>query len=94
MLVHSPLCALALPTLQPAGYPALQPFAPSLQCAPRAAVRMDAGNAIADAMYIVAALAVVGFAGRSVFDSIFVENEEFKPPKEFAGKNPFGASSA
>mmetsp|Transcript_1473 Transcript_1473/g.3152 ORF Transcript_1473/g.3152 Transcript_1473/m.3152 type:complete len:148 (-) Transcript_1473:228-671(-) len=48
---------------------------------------MGEGNALLDALYALGCIGALSFAFRNVFDSIFFENEGFRPPMPVL-KNP------
>lgn len=71
--------------------PAIHPPTPPIVS--RARMVAPQANAYTDLAYLLGALVVVGFAGRNIFDSIFIENEEFKPPMPTLPKNPLRQKS-
>lgn len=87
-LAATPASALQLTT------PAIDLRSPSTAlaaCRPRAPP--PTANALADAAYTVGLLAVVGLVARSVFDSVFIENDATTPDKPaFKLPNPFGGA--
>ena len=56
--------------------------APPPACRRVAPIRLDAapGNGIVDAFYSLMVAGILAFAVRNVFDSVFIENDGFKPP--------------
>ena len=40
----------------------------------------EIGGPISDLAFVAAFIVIAGFGGKSVFDSIFIENDEFQPP--------------
>ena len=72
--------------------------APPPACRRVAQVRLDAapGNGIVDAFYSLMVAGILAFAVRNVFDSVFIENDGFKPPvptKLLDNVNPFGGGA-
>lgn len=55
-------------------------------------VTMSEGNALLDAAYFFACVGALSFAFRNVFDSIFFENDGFRPPMPVF-KNPLEEDS-
>ena len=72
--------------------------APPPACRRIAPIRLDAapGNGIVDAFYSLMVAGILAFAVRNVFDSVFIENDGFKPPvptKLLDNVNPFGGAA-
>ena len=72
--------------------------APPPACRRVASIRLDAapGNGIVDAFYSLMVAGILAFAVRNVFDSVFIENDGFKPPvptKLLDNVNPFGGGA-
>jgi len=89
--------ALQLPTPTPhavstAARPAAHTWSIAARPAPRA--RAPRADGIADAAYGIGLLAVVTLVGRTVFDSVFIENDSTTPDKPWLSlPNPFGGGS-
>lgn len=89
---------LALLALAAGSTSALQLVAPAMRlrsptasaaCRPRAPA--PTADALADAAYTIGLLVVVSLVARSVFDSVFIENDATTPDKPaFRLPNPFG----
>ena len=72
--------AMAAPPALAAGMPTIFTLADGPQLSTISESSVQAGPAFSDAGYVVLAAAALAFGARAAFDSLFIENSEFKPP--------------